>query len=394
MDTLETSVVYVSPPKALSNDIHLNLRAPLAGIIEQLAALGLPEVGIRTAVRTGDTPQRERALLRRKPPHVLVTTPESLYVPLGSDTGRATLATEPRRRRGRRAAPRNVACCTLPFPGPARKTAMKPFASSLAVAALAGATAGLLSALAPSAVAQTKSDAEIRQQYLADRAACLSGRTGEDQQTCLREAGAAAQAARQGKLLEGERENYRSNALARCAPLPPEQREACRMRIEGAGTVTGSVEEGGLFRELRIEVPASSTMTTPAPAPATTVVPASPAAAPVVVPGTASTAPAASTPSATGSSGVSGGPTFTPVQPAIPGRSVPSAPRSSAPPAASTAEAASPGSLQITPPTNPVMQVPAPPPTYSPQPALAAPVPAAPEPALVTPGSVPPGGAL
>lgn len=105
MDTLETSVVYVSPPKALSNDIHLNLRAPLAGIIEQLAALGLPEVGIRTAVRTGDTPQRERALLRRKPPHVLVTTPESLYVPLGSDTGRATLATEPRRRRGRRAAP-------------------------------------------------------------------------------------------------------------------------------------------------------------------------------------------------------------------------------------------------------------------------------------------------
>lgn len=294
---------------------------------------------------------------------------------------------------------------------------MKPFASSLAVAALVGAMAGLLSALAPPAIAQTKSDAEIRQQYLAERAACLRGRTGEDQQTCLREAGAAAQAARQGKLLEGERENYRSNALARCAPLPPEQREACRMRIEGAGTVTGSVEEGGLFRELRIQVPASeaasttapssaapppaaapspaapASSTTTAPAPATTVVPASPATAPVVVPGAASTAPAASTPSATGSSGIPGGPTFTPVQPAIPGRSVPSAPRSSAPPAPSTTEAASSRSLQITPPTNPVMQVPASPPTYSPQPALAAPVPAAPEPALVTPGSVPPGGA-
>ncbi len=89
----ETIVVYVSPLKALSNDIHLNLEAPLAGIREELAALGLPDVDIRTAVRTGDTPQRERALARRAPPHVLVTTPESLYVLLGSDSGRAMLRT-------------------------------------------------------------------------------------------------------------------------------------------------------------------------------------------------------------------------------------------------------------------------------------------------------------
>ncbi|HTL14332.1 MAG TPA: DEAD/DEAH box helicase, partial [Thermomonas sp.] len=86
-----TLVLYVSPLKALSNDIHLNLEAPLAGIREELARLGLPDVAIRTAVRTGDTPQAERAALRRKPPHVLVTTPESLYVLLGSESGRAML---------------------------------------------------------------------------------------------------------------------------------------------------------------------------------------------------------------------------------------------------------------------------------------------------------------
>ena len=89
----ETAVVYVSPLKALSNDIRLNLEAPLAGIREELAQLDLPDVAIRTAVRTGDTPQRERVLARRNPPHILVTTPESLYVLLGSQTGRDMLRT-------------------------------------------------------------------------------------------------------------------------------------------------------------------------------------------------------------------------------------------------------------------------------------------------------------
>lgn len=89
----ETTVVYVSPLKALSNDIHINLDAPLAGIRDQLAELGLPDVEIRTAVRTGDTPTGERTRHFRKPPHVLVTTPESLYVLLGSESGRAMLAT-------------------------------------------------------------------------------------------------------------------------------------------------------------------------------------------------------------------------------------------------------------------------------------------------------------
>ncbi|HWX64847.1 MAG TPA: DEAD/DEAH box helicase [Rhodanobacter sp.] len=87
-----TTVVYVSPLKALSNDIHINLEAPLEGIRAELEKLGLPDVAIRTAVRTGDTPQVERNLLRKQPPHILVTTPESLYVLLGSASGRAMLA--------------------------------------------------------------------------------------------------------------------------------------------------------------------------------------------------------------------------------------------------------------------------------------------------------------
>ncbi len=89
----ETLVVYVSPLKALSNDIQINLQNPLAGITEQLRAMGLPPLEINTAVRTGDTPQKERTAMRRTPPHILVTTPESLYVLLGSDSGRKMLQT-------------------------------------------------------------------------------------------------------------------------------------------------------------------------------------------------------------------------------------------------------------------------------------------------------------
>ncbi len=89
----ETFVVYVSPLKALSNDIKKNLEAPLAGIRAELEAGGYPDVEIRTLVRTGDTPQAERAGMRKRPPHIVVTTPESLYILLGSESGRKMLAT-------------------------------------------------------------------------------------------------------------------------------------------------------------------------------------------------------------------------------------------------------------------------------------------------------------
>ena len=85
----ETQVLYVSPLKALANDIRKNLLEPLA----ELRA-GNPEVPeIRTAVRTGDTRPSERAAMLKHPPHVLVTTPESLYVLLTSDSGRKLLRT-------------------------------------------------------------------------------------------------------------------------------------------------------------------------------------------------------------------------------------------------------------------------------------------------------------
>jgi ATP-dependent Lhr-like helicase len=89
----ETRVVYVSPLKALSNDIQRNLEAPLNGIREELMALGLADVEIRAVVRTGDTTQAERAGMRRKAPHIVVTTPESQYILLGSQSGRDMLAT-------------------------------------------------------------------------------------------------------------------------------------------------------------------------------------------------------------------------------------------------------------------------------------------------------------
>ncbi len=89
----ETQIVYVSPLKALSNDIQKNLQAPLAGIREQLRAQGLPDVDIRTWVRTGDTPSAERDKARKRPPHIVVTTPESLYILLGSESGRKMLST-------------------------------------------------------------------------------------------------------------------------------------------------------------------------------------------------------------------------------------------------------------------------------------------------------------
>ncbi|HEY5297204.1 MAG TPA: DEAD/DEAH box helicase [Verrucomicrobiae bacterium] len=89
----EIYVVYVSPLKALSNDIHKNLEEPLAEICDALKNSGEMEIEIRSAVRTGDTPAKQRLALIKKPPHILVTTPESLYLLLTSESGRKMLAT-------------------------------------------------------------------------------------------------------------------------------------------------------------------------------------------------------------------------------------------------------------------------------------------------------------
>ena len=89
----ECRVLYISPLKALSNDIQKNLQAPLEGIRNELFLSGLPDVEVRAWVRTGDTPQSERERMKREPPHIVVTTPESLYILLTSDSGRKLLST-------------------------------------------------------------------------------------------------------------------------------------------------------------------------------------------------------------------------------------------------------------------------------------------------------------
>ncbi|MFN2399121.1 MAG: DEAD/DEAH box helicase, partial [Gemmatimonadaceae bacterium] len=89
----ETRVVYVSPLKALSADIHKNLAEPRREIRELAESMGLPAVRITAAVRTGDTPASERAAMLRTPPHILVTTPESLYLLLTAERSREMLRT-------------------------------------------------------------------------------------------------------------------------------------------------------------------------------------------------------------------------------------------------------------------------------------------------------------
>src|SRR6266852_736840 len=89
----ETYVLYVSPLKALSNDIHKNLDEPLAGIRAALLASEGRDVDVRAAVRTGDTSASKRQAIIRKPPHVRISTPESFYLLLTSQSGRKLLAT-------------------------------------------------------------------------------------------------------------------------------------------------------------------------------------------------------------------------------------------------------------------------------------------------------------
>ena len=89
----ETQVIYVSPLKALSNDIRKNLQEPLSGIRALLSEANGRDIDVRAEVRTGDTTAAQRQALIKRPPHILVTTPESLYLLLTSESGRKMLGT-------------------------------------------------------------------------------------------------------------------------------------------------------------------------------------------------------------------------------------------------------------------------------------------------------------
>ncbi|MGH8045405.1 MAG: DEAD/DEAH box helicase, partial [Stenotrophomonas sp.] len=82
--TRRTRVLYISPIKALGADVHRNLQVPLQGVDAERARRGDPPIALTVAVRTGDTPAAERARMVRRPPDILITTPESLFLMLTS----------------------------------------------------------------------------------------------------------------------------------------------------------------------------------------------------------------------------------------------------------------------------------------------------------------------
>ena len=113
-----------------------------------------------------------------------------------------------------------------------------------------------------------------KSQYEAERARCLSGTTGQDQASCLRSAGAAYEAIKQNRLQDPSTA-YRDNALARCKTLPTSDRADCESRVDGAGRSSGSVKDGGIYKEsvTTIVAPGSSTPVTTSTSPGSTAVP-------------------------------------------------------------------------------------------------------------------------
>ena len=110
------------------------------------------------------------------------------------------------------------------------------------------AAANLLVATAAFA-AGNLSRADAQAAYNADRAACMRGDSNQDRATCLKEAGAARQEALRGGLNDGQAD-YGRNQRLRCNSQPAEDRPDCLRRMNGEGTTTGSVQGGGIYREL------------------------------------------------------------------------------------------------------------------------------------------------
>jgi hypothetical protein len=132
-----------------------------------------------------------------------------------------------------------------------RNPAGTALSSSLGLRAFAVAT--LLLAGVAAAARGGLSEAQAR--YQLDRAACMSGQSHQDNATCLKEAGAALQEAKSGRTSAGQ-SSYEQNQLIRCEHLSGGDRDDCLRRMRGEGTVSGSVESGGIYRELRTTVPA------------------------------------------------------------------------------------------------------------------------------------------
>jgi hypothetical protein len=138
--------------------------------------------------------------------------------------------------------------------------------AALAAACALFATAPVLAASQDASASATSSSSGAQARYERERARCLSGQSQEDQKTCLREAGAALQAARSHQLTSESPEQLAANARQRCEPLPPDDKKDCLARMNGEGTVTGSVAGGGILRELVTVVPGVQPESAPPPA--------------------------------------------------------------------------------------------------------------------------------
>jgi hypothetical protein len=138
---------------------------------------------------------------------------------------------------------------------------------SVAVRILARATLAVLmgSGACAASAATGASASQIQAQYERERAVCLSGRSNQDQATCLKEAGAARDVARRGLLESEGNPDYRRNQLERCKALSGEEAKDCRLRMKGAGVVSGSASAGGIYRELRTVEPAPAASAASAP---------------------------------------------------------------------------------------------------------------------------------
>jgi hypothetical protein len=131
-------------------------------------------------------------------------------------------------------------------------------ARPVSIRAIAGTAAALFALCANGVFAATPGPAaDIQARYEQERAKCLDGTSNQERATCLKEAGAARDAAKRG-LLSGGDEKYRRNAKARCDALSGDEARDCLARMNGQGKTSGSAQAGGIYRELttREEKPA------------------------------------------------------------------------------------------------------------------------------------------
>jgi hypothetical protein len=138
-----------------------------------------------------------------------------------------------------------------------KEIAMFPTPTQFRFRALALLATGALLGTSAAMAADNGTAARAEAQYRQDRIACDRGQTAESHATCMREAGAALQENLRNHLVNAGPEQLQQNALVRCDPLPPDDRQACQARMQGQGEVSGSVAGGGLLREIVTDVPAA-----------------------------------------------------------------------------------------------------------------------------------------